>query len=54
LNRITAIHGVGNGVLKNLIILQLKGHPGVRTWEHADARDYGQGALRIMLKHQSS
>jgi hypothetical protein len=54
MNRITAIHGVGNGVLKNLIILQLKGHPGVRTWEHADARDYGQGALRIILKHQSS
>lgn len=53
MTRITAIHGVGNGVLKNLIILQLKGHPGVRTWENADVRDYGHGAMRIILKHQS-
>ncbi|MBU6324303.1 MAG: Smr/MutS family protein [Bacteroidetes bacterium] len=52
LHRITVIHGVGNGVLKNLILLQLKGHPGVRTWDQADHREYGQGALRITLKQQ--
>jgi hypothetical protein len=50
LSRITAIHGVGNGILKNLILLQLKGHPGVRTWDQANSREYGQGALRITLK----
>lgn len=53
LQRITAIHGLGNGVLKNLILLQLKGHPGVRTWDQADSREYGQGALRITLKQQN-
>lgn len=54
LTRITAIHGIGNGVLKNLILLQLKGHPGVRTWDQADSREYGQGALRIILKQQQA
>lgn len=43
MNRITAIHGVGNGVLKNLIILQLKGHPGVRTWNMPMCVTTGKG-----------
>jgi hypothetical protein len=47
---ITVIHGVGSGVLKNLIILALKGHKHVKTWENASELKYGQGALKIRLR----
>jgi hypothetical protein len=47
---LTVIHGVGSGVLRNLIEIALRGNPGVRDWQPADARTYGQGALRIKLR----
>jgi len=47
---ITVIHGVGSGVLKNLVTLALKGHRHVKTWEKADESKYGQGALKIRLR----
>lgn len=47
---LTVIHGVGTGVLRNLIEIALRGNPGVRDWQAADSRQYGQGALRIKLR----
>lgn len=47
---LTVIHGVGSGVLRNLIEIALRGNPGVRDWQPADARTYGQGALKIKLR----
>lgn len=46
---ITFIHGVGNGVLRNLISLHLKNRKDIHSWEAADSRHYGHGAIKIFL-----
>lgn len=46
---ITFIHGVGNGVLRNLILLHLKNRKDIFGWEAADSRHYGHGAIKIFL-----
>lgn len=44
------IHGIGTGVLKNLISLALKDNPNVKKISPADENKYGQGAIRIEFK----
>jgi len=48
LHKITFIHGVGEGILKNAIREELKKYPGVR-WTEAPAEKFGYGATEIEL-----
>ncbi|MBL7812224.1 MAG: Smr/MutS family protein [Bacteroidetes bacterium] len=48
---IVFIHGVGSGVLKNLVYLAVRGHKHIRTYREADHARYGYGALQIDLKN---
>lgn len=50
LGEMTFIHGSGAGVLRNLIRIALKGHPGVKHFTDADPAKYGQGAVQVVLK----
>lgn len=50
LGEMTFIHGSGAGVLRNLIRIALKGHPGVKQFSDADPARYGQGAVQVVLK----
>lgn len=47
-NRVIAIHGVGEGVLKSEILSYLKQQDGVEYFD-ADFREYGKGATEIRL-----
>ncbi len=47
-HKITFIHGVGEGILKNAIREELKKYPGVR-WTEAPAEKFGYGATEIEL-----
>ncbi len=48
LHKITFIHGVGEGILKNAIREELKKYPGVR-WTEAPPEKFGYGATEIEL-----
>lgn len=48
LHKITFIHGVGEGILKNAIREELKKYPGVR-WAEAPPEKFGYGATEIDL-----
>ncbi len=48
LHKITFIHGVGEGILKNAIREELKKYPGVR-WQVAPPEKFGYGATEIEL-----
>ena len=48
LHKITFIHGVGEGILKNAIREELKKYPGVR-WAAAPPEKFGYGATEIEL-----
>ncbi len=48
LHKITFIHGVGEGILKNAIKEELKKYPGVR-WTEAPPEKFGYGATEIEL-----
>ncbi|TAH42980.1 MAG: DUF2027 domain-containing protein [Bacteroidetes bacterium] len=48
LHKITFIHGVGEGILKNAIKEELKKYPGVR-WTSAPPEKFGYGATEIEL-----
>ncbi|HNQ61524.1 MAG TPA: DUF2027 domain-containing protein [Bacteroidia bacterium] len=48
LHKITFIHGVGEGILKNAIREELKKYPGVR-WTSAPPEKFGYGATEIEL-----
>ncbi len=47
---ITFIHGIGTGVLKNLIKLSLKNNKHVLRYTDADESEFGFGATKITLK----
>lgn len=47
---LTVIHGVGSGVLKNLILLSINGHKGVKDWKQADPKTFGEGATLLFLR----
>ena len=46
--KVTYIHGVGNGVLKNAIIEKLKDYEGLEN-KSASLADYGQGAIDVLI-----
>jgi hypothetical protein len=46
--KVTYIHGVGNGVLKNAIIEKLNDYEGVEN-KSASLAEYGQGAIDILI-----
>ena len=46
--KVTYIHGIGNGVLKNAIIEKLKDYEGLEN-KSASLADFGQGALDVMI-----
>ncbi len=48
--QIVFIHGIGTGVLKNLITLAVKGNKHVAYTQPADPNKYGQGAILLKLK----
>lgn len=48
MHKITFIHGVGEGILKNAIREELKKYPGVR-WTEAPPEKFGYGATEIEL-----
>ncbi|REJ83502.1 MAG: DUF2027 domain-containing protein [Bacteroidetes bacterium] len=48
LHKITFIHGVGEGILKNAIREELKKYPGLR-WQEAPQEKFGYGATEIEL-----
>lgn len=50
MKRIIFIHGLGNGVLKNLILMNLKNRKEKLQWMVADERQFGQGAIEIVIK----
>ncbi len=50
-NKITYIHGVGNGVLKNAIIKKLKDYENLEN-HSASLADYGQGALDVIIHYK--
>lgn len=49
--KIIFIHGVGNGVLKNLITLAVKGNKNVAGSTAADYSNYGNGATELRLRN---
>jgi hypothetical protein len=49
--KVTYIHGVGNGVLKNAIIEKLKDYEGMEN-KSASLADYGQGAVDVLLHYR--
>jgi hypothetical protein len=50
-NKITYIHGVGNGVLKNAIIKKLKDYENLEN-HSASLAEYGQGALDVIIHYK--
>ena len=49
--KVTFIHGIGNGVLKNGIIKKLEEYEGVEN-RSASLADYGQGAIDVLLHYK--
>lgn len=49
--KVTYIHGVGNGVLKNAIIEKLKEYQGLEN-KSASLAEYGQGAVDVLLHYR--
>lgn len=49
LYKITFIHGVGEGILKNAIISKLREYVGQVYYEPAPMRDYGTGAINVFI-----
>ncbi len=49
--KVTFIHGIGNGVLKNGIIKKLEEYEGVEN-RSASLAEYGQGAVDVLLHYQ--
>lgn len=49
LYKITFIHGVGEGILKNAIISSLKRYVGKVYYESAPMKDYGAGAINVFI-----
>ena len=49
--KVTYIHGVGNGVLKNAIIEKLKEYQGLEN-KSASLAEYGQGAIDVLLHYK--
>lgn len=49
--KITYIHGIGNGILKNAIIEKLKDYEGLEN-NSASLADYGQGAIDVILQYK--
>jgi hypothetical protein len=49
--KVTFIHGIGNGVLKNAIIQKLKEYK--QVWhQQASSGRYGLGAIDVMITHE--
>jgi len=48
--KITFIHGVGAGVLKDRIQKILAKHPFVKTWKDAQKEKFGYGATEVLIK----
>ncbi|MCB9251569.1 MAG: Smr/MutS family protein [Flavobacteriales bacterium] len=48
--KLTLIHGVGNGVLKNRIWKVLSGHAAVKTFAEAQKSKFGYGATDVFFK----
>ena len=46
--KVTYIHGIGNGVLKNAIIKKLKEYEGLEN-KSASLADFGQGAIDVLI-----
>ena len=51
-NKVTFIHGVGNGVLKNAIIEALKGYKNTEN-RMASIAKFGVGAIEVVIKERS-
>ncbi|MCK5337856.1 MAG: DUF2027 domain-containing protein [Bacteroidales bacterium] len=49
--KVTYIHGIGNGVLKNAIIEKLREYEGLEN-KSASLADYGQGAIDVLLYYR--
>lgn len=49
--KVTYIHGIGNGVLKNALIQKLKEYEGLEN-KSASLAEYGQGAIDVILHHK--
>ncbi len=49
--KVTFIHGIGNGVLKNAIIQKLKEYEGLEN-HSARLADYGQGAIDVLIHNK--
>lgn len=47
---ITFIHGLGTGVLKNLIRLSVKNNKNILRFSDADEKEFGFGATKLILK----
>jgi hypothetical protein len=47
--KVTFIHGVGNGILKNTIIKELEGYEGIENRMAAISK-FGVGALDVLIK----
>lgn len=50
--KLTFIHGIGNGVLKNAIIEKLKEYEGLEN-RSARLADYGQGAIDVVIHNKT-
>ena len=50
LPKITFIHGLGNGTLKNKIREELENHPDVDRYGDADVKRFGYGATEVYIK----
>ncbi len=50
MDEIIFIHGVGNGVLKNLIHKRLSGHKNVEWYKDAQKEKFGFGATKVKIK----
>jgi len=46
--KVTYIHGIGNGILKNAILEKLKEYEGLQD-KSASLADYGQGAIDVLI-----
>ena len=51
--KVTYIHGIGNGVLKNAIIKKLKEYEGLEN-KSASLADYGQGAVDVLIHFKAN
>jgi len=49
--QIIFIHGIGNGVLRERILVQLKQKSEVRSIQEADPQQYGYGATQVRFNH---